>query len=449
MQNFRITAIIIILVSIGVGYFDYHSQAPTAGALYFPFRLGLDLNGGTQLTYSADTSKVTGSVSDAMDSLRQVIERRVNLFGVSEPVVQVEQDSVFSSAGQNKLIVQLPGVTDISTAIQLIGQTPLLEFKIQNAGTTTAYADTGLTGSLISNAQLQFDPTTNEPSVIVNFNSQGQQLFDTITKDNVGKVLGIFLDGQAISLPVIREEIANGQAQISGSFTAVQARDLVQQLNYGALPVPITLIGTQTIGASLGQDAVHKTITAGIVAIILISLFLIIWYRLPGLFATVSLLSYVVAMLALFKLIPVTLTSAGLAGFILSLGIAVDANILIFERIKDELRRGREVRSAISEGFARAWLSIRDGNLSTIISAAVLYFLSNTPLVKGFALTLGIGVVVSLLAALGLTRTFLFAVSPEPSQTKNKDGKVGKTAAFLFGSGFTTSTPLPKAPENK
>ena len=279
----------------------------------------------------------------------------------------------------------------------------------------------------------------------MNFNAQGQTLFDTITKDNVNKVLGIFLDGQAISLPTIREEIANGQAQISGSFTAVQARDLVRNLNYGALPVPITLIGTQTIGASLGQDAVKKTILAGEWAIALISLFLLLWYRLPGLFAAISLVCYVVVMLALFKLIPVTLTAAGLAGFILSMGIAVDANILIFERIKDELRHGRDVRNAINEGFARAWLSIRDGNLSTIISAAVLYFLSNTSLVKGFALTLGIGVVVSLLAALTLTRTFLFAVSPKPTQKSGKDGHVGRVAGFLFGSGFTTSAPVPKA----
>lgn len=439
IRNTRIAAIFIIIASLGIGYFVYHSEQVKTGPWSFPFKLGLDLNGGTHLTYKADVSKVAPSdVAASMDSLRQVIERRINLFGVSEPVVQVEQSTIFSSAGEHKLVVELPGVTDISTAIALIGQTPLLEFKLQKTASSTQtlntsasstdFVDTGLTGRYLKAATLEFDQTTAQPTVSLAFNDEGTKLFADITRSNVGRVVGIFLDGTPISLPVVRSEIANGKAVISGGFTPTEARQLVQDLNYGALPVPIELIGTQTIGASLGQNALNASVHAGLLSLLLISLFLLVWYRLPGLFASLSLVVYTLIMLALFKLIPVTLTAAGLAGFILSMGMAVDANILIFERMKDELSRGRNLRDAIREGFARAWLSIRDGNLSTIISAVVLFWLSNTALVKGFALVLGLGVIVSMITAISLTRTFLLAVS---------SATAGKVATFLYVSGFT------------
>jgi preprotein translocase subunit SecD len=232
-----------------------------------------------------------------------------------------------------------------------------------------------------------------------------------ITGENVGQVMAIFLDGQLISNPVIQSSITNGQAVINGTFTPEEARELVRDLNFGALPVPIELIETQTIGPSLGSDTLESGIRALLVGMSIIFLFMIIWYRLPGLIASISLTIYVVIMLALFKFIPVTLTSSGLAGFILSIGMAVDANILIFERIKEELNKKANLYDAIKEGSAKAWTSIRDGNITSIISAVVLYWLSGTSLVKGFALVFGIGVLVSMLTAVVVSRLFLLALS--------------------------------------
>ena len=231
-----------------------------------------------------------------------------------------------------------------------------------------------------------------------------------------------------ISNPVIRDEITEGKAQISGGFTPEEAKQLVRDLNYGALPVPVELIGTQSIGASLGEKAVHASIKAGIIAFLVVALFLILWYRLPGLVAVIALAIYVVLNLAVFKMIPVTLTSAGIAGFILSLGMAVDANILIFERLKEELKRGRDLHDAIHEGFSRAWLSIRDSNLSSIITAVVLYYFASTSIIKGFALVFGIGVVVSMFTAITVTRTILLAFGFSGAS---------RAVKFLFGHGLS------------
>ena len=351
--------------------------------------------------------------------------------------MQEEFAGTFSK--DNKLIVDLPGVTDVKQAIALIGQTPLLEFKIRDdsAPTQTAssslvipqqkYLDTGLTGRYLSRATLEFSTQAgSEPTVSLQFNSEGSALFAKITKENVGKVLAIFLDNQPISEPVIREEIPNGQAQISGSFNADTAKTLVRDLNYGALPVPISLVSTQTIGPSLGSSALHAGIKAGLLGFLIVALFLILWYRLPGFIASVALVMYVIISLSVFKLIPVTLTAAGLAGFILSIGMAVDANILIFERMKEELRRGKTLSVAIHEGFHRAWLSIRDSNISSIITAIVLFWLG-TSAVKGFALTLGLGVLISMFTAIIVSRTFLFAL-PQKGESK--------VSRFLFGSGI-------------
>jgi preprotein translocase subunit SecD len=274
---------------------------------------------------------------------------------------------------------------------------------------------TGLSGRFIQRAQLEFDSFSREPYVSLSFNREGREMFAEITRENIGEVLAIVLDGEPISMPVIREEIRDGNAMISGGFTALEARELVRNINLGALPVPIELVSTQTVGASLGQDVVEKGIFAGILGLSLVALFLIFWYRLPGFIAVVSLSIYVLAMLALFKLIPVTLTAAGIAGFILSIGMAVDANILIFERMKEELRKGKGLGDAVNEGFARAWLAIRDGNISSIITAIVLFYFG-TAMVLGFALTFGIGVLVSMITAISVTRTFLMALG----QAENK-----------------------------
>ncbi len=446
MLKTRIFAILLILIGGAIGYFNYDSQID--GESRFPFKLGLDLAGGTHLVYSADVSNIEkGEIKESLDALRDVIERRTNLFGVAEPLVQVEQTST-----DNRLIVELPGVTDINQAVTMIGQTPLLEFRKERLDGRTGeilearqkvfegetseeilslsledpFESTGLTGRYLGKSQLGFDPTTGEPVVLLAFDSEGKKMFAELTKENLGKIIAIYLDGQPITTPVVRTEIRDGKAEISGGFTPDEAKTLVRDLNYGALPVPIELISTQTIGASLGEDVLNRGVVAGIYGLILVALFLIIWYRLPGLLAVLALSFYVAVMLALFKVIPVTLTSAGIAGFILSIGMAVDANVLVFERIKEELMGERDIEGSVAEGFSRAWLSIRDSNISSIITAIILFWFG-TSLVEGFALTFGIGVAISMFTALTVTRTLLLAVAPQ------KEGKIGK---FLFGSGI-------------
>lgn len=438
----RIAALFILIAGAGLGYFIASTEQQESR---FSFKYGLDLAGGTHLVYGADTSQVPpGEVDEAMRALREVIERRVNVFGVSEPLVQVEQSSFVSETQEERLIVELPGVTDVEEAIRIIGQTPELEFKLVKPGfennvllddgtpNPEAFEDIGLTGRFLQDAQLQFGSgghaggISNEPIVLVNFNSEGGDLFAEITREHVGEQLAIFLDGQLISQPVIREEIPGGTATISGNFDPDEARELVRNLNLGALPVPIELRSTQTIGATLGAETLTAGVSAGFVGLALVALFMLLWYRLPGVVAVVSLAIYGAVMLTLFKLIPVTLTAAGLAGFILSIGLAVDANVIIFERLKEELREGKDTQEVIRDAFLRAWASIRDGNISSIIIAVILFWLG-TALLKGFAVTFGIGVLVSMLTAITITRTFLLALG--------RFEQSGKVKA-LFGSGI-------------
>lgn len=441
MLKTRIIAIILLMAGIGIGLFLYNSEiSPTSTS---HFKLGLDLASGTHLEYKADTSKLQAAdISSSMQALRDVVEKRINMFGVSEPIVQVESGS-FGNSAEKRLIVELPGVTDINKAIAMIGKTPLLEFKLLNKSyvpteeekknnivSKDAFIDTGLTGRLLKGSQLQFGANggfANEPIVSLTFNSEGTDLFAKITKEHIGEVLAIFLDGQPISLPVIQQEIPDGSAQITGKFTAEEAKGLVRDLNLGALPVPIELISTNSVGSSLGQDALDKGVFAGIIGIIFVSLFMIFLYRLPGLISVLALGVYIVIMLALFKLVPVVLTAAGIAGFILSVGMAVDANVLIFERMREEFNENRDnMEDAIKNGFSRAWLSIRDSNISSIITAVVLFWFG-TSLVKGFALTFGIGVLVSMISAITVSRTFLLAIY------KKHPGEFTK---FMFGSGI-------------
>lgn len=274
-------------------------------------------------------------------------------------------------------------------------------------GQPEPWKNTQLSGKHLADAALQFDPTTNAPLVSLRFNDEGKQLFADITSRNTGKQVAIFLDGEILSAPVVQQAITEGEAVISsGDFTIPAAKQLAQRLRAGALPVPITLETQQTIGASLGQDAFTKTAYAGIVGFIIVVAFMIIYYRLPGAIAAVALLLYVAINLALYRLIPVTLTLSGIAGFILSLGMAVDANVLIFERLKEELSKGRPLDSAIDEGFKRAWSSIRDSNFATLISCAILFYTSSS-LIRGFAFTLALGVLVSMFSAIFVSRTLL------------------------------------------
>ena len=390
--------------------------------LAVPYRLGLDIQGGTHLTYRADLKNTpSGMYANSMDAVRDVIERRVNLFGVAEPLVVVEH-----SGDEWRLAVELAGVRDINAAIKLIGETPYLEFReertqderaaIQDAQKKRERRDedpdfkpTALTGKYVRRADVDFGRTSFQPQVMLELTGEGAKIFADLTQKNIGKRLAIYLDGAPISAPVVQEAITGGKAQITGNFTPVSAKQFADRLNAGALPVPITLIGQQSVEASLGSESLAKSLYAGMVGFLAVAAFMIFWYRLPGLLAVLALALYSAIMLAIFKLIPVTVTVAGIAGFILSIGMAVDANILIFERMREELRQGKILDSAIREGFGRAWTSIRDSNISSLITSAILYWLG-TSVVQGFALTLGIGILVSMFSAISVSRTLLLAV---------------------------------------
>jgi len=514
----RLTFAFIILLAIFAGLIVWPSAPGWFGK--FKVHLGLDLQGGTHLVYQADVSALDAAdKKDSVQALRDVIERRVNAYGVSEPVVQT------NFSGDNyRIIVELAGVKDANEAISIIDKTPHLEFKAQggsvfneedtamedevrtqaeailkralagedfatlaseysedansatnggdmgyttrgknvpefdtaifdqlqsgeiakeliesqfgyhivkkidqrlnDAGEVEVHAahiffqkanadlgnivweDTGLTGRDVAKAQLSFEQNTQAPIVLLSFNDKGKDLFANLTTDNVGKPIAIFLDNELISSPIVNEPIRDGNAQISGQFTITEAKELVKNLNLGALPVPINLISQTTVGASLGEESVSKSLLAGIIGLLAAALFMLIFYRLPGIISVIALAIYALLNLAIFEIIPVTMTLAGVAGFILSIGMAVDANILIFERTKEELRKGRSLNTSIENGFRRAWSSIKDSNISSIITCLILAWFG-TSIIKGFAITLGIGILISMFSAITVTRTFL------------------------------------------
>lgn len=505
------------------------------------FHLGLDLLGGSHLVYSADMANIPdGERADAIAGVRDVIERRVNALGVSEPLVQTSQ------VGDDwRVVVELAGVYDVDQAIKMIGETPLLEFKTENPESTKLTADqqkqldelnaqvekkandllvqikggadmaqlakqnsddvsatetgglitgvkkgetlpevedvvfnklqagelyqqplktfvgyfiikkeaqrgsgdqleadirtiflqqktaadigvqlepewvsTQLTGKNLKRSRLELDPNTGVAQVALEFDSEGAKLFADITKESVGRLVAIFLDGEPISIPRVNTPILNGQAVISGNFTMNEAKLLSQRLNAGALPVSVNLISQTTVGASLGDESVQKSLFAGVVGLLIIALFMILYYRLPGLISVIALLIYTSVTLAVFKLVPVTMTLAGIAGFILSIGMAVDANILIFARLKEELRAGKDLSVAATEGFRRAWSSIRDSNISSLITCVILYWFGSS-IIKGFALTLAIGIVISMFSAVTITRQLLRLVGGWKPFTKS------------------------------
>ncbi len=408
-----------LFTKIGIPFVASKSQVLNSK---FPYRLGLDLQGGTHLVYQADMSAVSsGDRASLAEALRDVIERRVNLFGIAEPVVQVDR-----SGDDWRLIVELAGVKDTNAAIGLIGETPFLEFREERSlqereeiiharerkerlDEDPYFSPTILTGRYLKRAELDFDPTTYEPLISLELTSEGAKIFADLTKRNINRPLAIYLDGAPISAPIVQQEIIGGRAQISGDFTPASARELAGRLNAGALPIPITLIVQQSVEASLGSESLATSIRAGLFGFLAVALFMIVWYRLPGLISVAALAIYIGFVLALLKGIHVTLTAAGIAGFVLSIGMAVDANVLIFERLKEEVRRGKTLDEALREGFSRAWTSIRDSNVSSLLTAGILYWFG-TSMIKGFALTLGIGVIVSMATAISVTRTMLFAV---------------------------------------
>ncbi len=491
-----------VMVAIATGGNYYNSLAKNLAAKTnnvvvlplveeIPFSLGLDLQGGAHLVYSADVKNIPeADRAGAMEAARDVIERRVNAFGVSEPIVQVNK----GVTGEYRIVAELAGIKDVSEAIKMIGETPILEFKEQGAaeqtivlGTSTpattkptststpaaatvevsgdsadlnldlsaGWKNTELSGKYLKRASVQFNPNDGSPEVSLEFNADGAKLFEEITGRNVGKPVAIFLDGYPISVPTVNDKITGGKASISGKFNVEEAKLLVTRLNSGALPVPVTLISQKTVEASLGSKSIDNSLKAGLLGLLLVSLFMILYYRLPGLLSVLSLMVYGLTVLAIFKALPIwfalilviaivalvfytfnelkifngtlallfiiigfllffyaikpiTLSLSGIAGFILSIGIAVDANILIFSRTREEIKAGKSVSQAVDDGFKRAWPSIRDGNVSTIITCFILMFFG-TSTIQGFGTTLFIGIAVSLFSAIVITHT-LFAV---------------------------------------
>ncbi|OGM08571.1 protein-export membrane protein SecD [Candidatus Woesebacteria bacterium RBG_13_34_9] len=371
--------------------------------------LGLDLAGGSHLVFEADTSKLSGEdKKQALESLRNVIERRVNLFGVSEPNVQ---NSTFEE--KDRIIVELPGIKNTKDAISLIGQTAQLIFgEVGTQDNRSFFIPSDLTGADLKKSAVIFDKNTGKPVVQLEFSADGASKFEKLTEKNVGKPLPIFLDNAPISSPIVQEKISGGSAVISGDFSLDQAKNLSIQLNAGALPVNISLIEQRTVGASLGSESINRSITAGLIGLLMVIIFMILAYGKLGLIASIALIIFGVITLSLYKLIPVVLTLPGIAGFLLSVGMAVDSNILIFERFKEEKVK-RNFADALEISFGRAWDSIRDANIATLVTAFILAnpldfsFLHTSGPVRGFAMTLSLGIAISLFTGIVVSRNLL------------------------------------------
>lgn len=385
----------------------------------FRTKLGLDLKGGSHLVFEADTSTIKSEdLTDALNSTRDIIERRVNLFGVSEPVVQtVKNGNIY------RITVDLPGLENVTEAVRLIGQTASLSMREEGSSsaqlaTTSAVMlnldkETGISGKHIKKAAVTFNQQNGQPQVSLTFTNEGKALFTQATRRNIGKQIGIFIDQFIISAPVVQQEIPDGNAVISGNFTVDQAKQLAIAINSGALPVSIQLVEQRNIGPTLGATDVKKSVVAGLFGLFMVMIFMIVYYGRLGAIACLALIIYGMITLAIFRAIPVVLTLPGIAGFILSIGMAVDSNILIFERIKEELRNGVNFNTAVRLGFGRAIDAIKDANITTLLVAFILFnplnweFLPQFGLVRGFALTLAIGVATSLFTGIVITKRLI------------------------------------------
>ena len=367
-----------------------------------PTKLGLDLVGGSRLVLEAQTTDTIKEITpDMMASLHFAIENRVNKLGVSETVVQ--------RTGDKRLVVEIPDVSDLNQAKAYLGETAELEFKapvLDKNGEVIFWESTGLTGKDLKKAMAGSNGTLAEPVVNLEFNLEGTKKFADLTKRLYKQPMAIFFNGELQSAPRVQAVITDGSAMISGDFTQKEVQQMVDLLNAGALPVPAKIIEENTVGPTLGADSIAKSKMAGVLGLAFVMVFMLAYYRAPGIIANLALVIYGLILFALFKIIPVTLTLAGIAGFILSIGMAVDANILIFERTKEELKAGRTLFTAINSGFDRAWTSIFDSNMTTIITCAILYC-CGTSVVKGFALTLALGVMVSMFSAITVTKNFM------------------------------------------
>lgn len=434
MKQYRMMIFTLIVVAIAVWMVLPNNGGIRIGSVNreIQTRLGLDLVGGVQALLEADLPEGSEVSAEDMRTARAIVENRVNGLGVEEAVVQ--------QAGDRRIVVELPGETDPEKALETIKQTGVLEFVemglnpppegtiietdfgVSNTGqegetgttpdTQSQVYHTVLTGSALRNVAVTTTPT-GEYQVAFEMNDEGAAIFADYTTNHVGEILGIALDKEVISTPQIQTAITEGSGVISGNFTLESANALAVQLRYGSLPIPLTVVESRTVGPTLGEDSLQKSLVAGIIGMSVVILFMALYYRLPGILANVALLIYAVITFALFKFIPVTLTLPAIAGFVLSIGVAVDANILIFERLKEELRSGRTLRQAIDLGWDRAWPSIRDSNFSTLITCGILFWFGSAfgaSIVKGFSLTLAVGVLVSMFTAIIVTRNFLHLV---------------------------------------
>ncbi|MFH1694144.1 MAG: protein translocase subunit SecD [Patescibacteria group bacterium] len=396
--------IAVLAVAVLSGFFIYPGNKISESS---PWNLGLDIVGGSALVYEIDLNGVAPEdYANTVAGLKEVIERRISIYGVSEPKVATAK-----KGDSYQLVVELAGV-DAEDAARQIGETPVLDFREvgTNEDGSVKYIPTELTGRYIQRASIGTDSYTNTFLVLLDFNEEGAKIFSDLTEKNVGKPLAVFLDGVSITEPIVQQKITGGTAQITGGgagFLPDEARQLVERFNAGALSAPIKQINQRKVSASAAENSLNQIIFAGLVGTALVLLFMAIYYRFFGIYAGAALLIYASLALGLFKLIPgFTMTLAGIAGFVLSIGMAVDANILIFERTKEEIKAGHSHIEAINEGFKRAWPSIRDSNTTTILTSIILYAFTSS-FVRGFALTLGLGVMVSMFSAIFVTRTIL------------------------------------------
>ncbi len=382
---------------------------------------GLDIRGGTQVTLATDMRDIVPEDRErAIESAKEVISRRIDLFGVSESSVVTS-----TVADSYRLLVSIPGVSDAQKAIELIGTTAQLDFREYKPSTPSGTAtnsgylvrdfrSSGLTGKNLKRASVQFENKTGKPTVLLEFNEQGTKQFASLTQEQLGKPVGIFLDEYAVSIPTVETVITDGRAQITGNFSVDDAKSLAVALNAGALPVPITVLSQKTIGPNLGGEAIRKSVMAGFIGVFLVMVFMILLYGSNGIFSVISLVFYSLVTVALYKLIPITLTLPGIAGLLLSIGMAVDTNILVFERLwEEEVKGHKSLTSLLSRSFDRAWDSIKDANITTLITCTVLAnplnwtFLNTSGMIRGFAITLALGICLNLLSGMIVTRVLM------------------------------------------
>jgi len=437
MKRIYINLLIIILVFAAAVYVDLPHAIDMFG-IHRPagLNLGLDLQGGMQVLLEADVDEHTVVTADQLDIARQILENRSNGLGVSEVVFQV--------AGENRIVAEFPGMTNTDEVLDTLKETGMLEFvdtgtdyfspgelirtdgkpgSVEEIAPDETVYHTILTGADLKNVGVQLIEQQNRPVVVFEMTDEGGKIFADFTRNNIGKFLTLVLDGRVISSPRINSEIPNGEGVIEGNFTIEDANAMAVQLKYGSLPIPLRIVEYKKIGATLGEDSLKKSLIAGLIGLGLAALFMLIYYRVPGIVAVIAIIFYGAVTFAVYKLIPVTLSLSGIAGLLLTTGGAFDSNVLMFERLKEELREGKTIKQAVTLCWPKAWSSIRDSNAATLITSAILFYFGSSfgaTIVKGFAVTLALGVVISLITTYLVTRTLLFLLTKNMKQEDHK-----------------------------